>query len=140
MPDMLRSPIFRAILAVVAVCLFYVIGIFARQHSGVRVVIRNETKEPVLSLGVMDEKQGDRHSLPDLAPGDNERAFVQAGEHSRVVMEFAQPGRQSRTVTIFDNATPGDCGSSTVWIQPPHNTESVEEHPSVCWKSWLDFL
>ena len=130
----------QAILAVVAVSLLYVIGMITRQHSGVCVVIRNESTEPVRDLGVMIENQGDRHNLQDLAPGDHERVFVQTVEHSRIVLEFAEAGRDSRTVTVFDHAEPGDCGTSTVRMLPHHSTESVEEHRSVCWKSWLDFL
>jgi hypothetical protein len=135
-----RSPIGRRVSAVVGLFLFYLIGVIARQHSGVRIVIRNESSEPVRLLSAGVENKGDWQNLQDLAPGDHERVFVKTAQQSRVAVEFGEPGHEPRTVTVFDQAETGGCGSSTVRILPQRNTESVETHESECWNSWLDFL
>jgi hypothetical protein len=140
MSQFFRSRMGRTLATVVGLCLFYLLGVFARQHSGVRVVIRNERREPVQELSVEVENKGNRHNLQDLVPGDHERAFVQPVEQSRIVLEFADAGHKSRTITVFDRGESGGCEGSTVRFLPPRNTETVETHEAVCWKSWLDFL
>jgi hypothetical protein len=135
-----RSRSAKVLLAVVGLSMLYAVGVIVRQHSGVRVIISNESNEPVRELSVAVESQGDGHNLQDLAPGDHERVFVKTVGNSGIVLEFAEGGQQSRTVTVFDHPTPGDCGTSTVRLLPRRSTESVEVHRSVSWSGWLDFL
>jgi hypothetical protein len=140
MIDLLRSRSAQMLLAVVGLSLLYVIGVIVRQHSGVCVIIRNESNEPVRELRAMVEGQGDGQNLKDLGRGDNERVFVKTPENSRIILEFAEGGQKTRTVAVFDHAQSGDCGTSTVRLLPRRSTESVEVHRSVCWNSWLAFL
>ena len=127
-------------MAAIGLLLFYFLGVIARQYSGVRILIRNESSEPVRLLSAGVENNGDSKNLQDLAPGDHERVFVKTTRQSRVVVEFAEPGHEPRTVTVFDQGETGRCGASTLRILPQRNTESVETHESECWNSWLDFL
>jgi len=136
----LHSRAARAIVAAIGLLLFYFLGVIARQYSGVRILIRNESSEPVRLLSAGVENNGDSKNLQDLAPGDHERVFVKTTRQSRVVVEFAEPGHEPRTVTVFDQGETGRCGASTLRILPQRNTESVETHESECWNSWLDFL
>jgi hypothetical protein len=136
----LHSRAARAIVAAIGLLLFYFLGVIARQYSGVRILIRNESSEPVRLLSAGVENNGDSKNLQDLAPGDHERVFVKTTRQSRVVVEFAEPGHEPRTVTVFDQGETGGCGASTLRILPQRNTESVETHESECWNSWLDFL
>lgn len=125
---------------VVGLILFYFIGVVVRQHSGIRVVIQNESGEPVEKLSVGVEHSDYRHDLENLMPGDLEQVFVKTGEQSRVVVEFVEAGHGPRTITVFDHAEAGDCGTSTVKFLPRRDTESVETHQTVCWNGLLDFL
>jgi hypothetical protein len=135
-----QSRVARALVTVIGLVLLYFIGVIARQHSGVSIVIRNESSEPVRRLSAGVENKGDSKNLQDLAPGDHERVFVKIAQQSRVVVEFAEPGHEPRTVTVFDQGETGGCGASTLRILPQRNTESVETHESECWNSWLGFL
>ena len=136
----LTSRTARTLAAVAGLFLFYAIGVIARQLAGVRIVIRNETNAPVRELSAQVENTGDRHTLQDLAPGDQERVFLHTAKQSHVVVEFAETGRAPRPVTVFNQDETGACSASTMRILPQRRTESVEKHEAVCWNSWLDFL
>jgi|SRR4029077_12869749 len=140
MSQWFRSPTARILLSVVGVSLFYFVGVLVRQHSGVRVVIRNESTQPVRELSVRVEAKGDRHNMPDLVPGDHKRLFVQPVDQSPIVLEFAETGHDPRSIDVYDHSDASGCGTTTVRILPQRRTESNEEHPAVCWNSWLDFM
>jgi hypothetical protein len=140
MSQSFRSPITRIVLSVVGVSLFYFVGVLVRQHSGVLVVIRNESTEPVRELSVQVENKGERHHLQDLVPGDHESVFVRPIDQSPIVLDFAETGHEPRSVNVYDHSDVSGCGTSTVRILPPRNTESEEVHRAVCWNSWLDFM
>jgi hypothetical protein len=139
MSDWLQSRPAKLLVVVVGLIVFYVVGVIVRQHSGVCVTIRNESTEPVRALSAGVENQGDARNVPDLKPGDRERVFVKTPEGSRIVVGFTEDGR-SRTVTVFDHAASGDCGTSTMRLLPRRSTESVEVHRTVSWNGWFDFL
>jgi hypothetical protein len=138
--DFFRARLAKALLALVGLALFCVIGVIVRQHSGVCVIIRNESNEPVRELRVSVENQGDGQRLPDLRPGEHERVFVKTVENSRLVLQFTEAGQKPHTATVFDHATLGDCGATTVRLLPRRSTESVEVHRSVSWRGWRDFF
>jgi hypothetical protein len=140
MLDLFRSRLAQILVAAVALLVFYAAGVIVRQHSGVCVIIRNESNEPVRELSVMDESQGGGHNLKDLGRGDDERVFVKTAENSRILLEFDEAGKKMHAVAVFDHARPGDCGTATVRLLPRRNTESVEAHRSVSWNGWFDFL
>jgi hypothetical protein len=138
--DLFSSRPAKMLVAFVGLVVFYAIGVIVRQHSGVCVIIHNESQEPVEELSVALENQGDSHTLKDLARGENERVFVKTVENSRILLTFAEGGQKSRTAAVFDHAAPGDCGTVTVRLLPRRSTESVDVHRSLSWKGWLDFL
>jgi hypothetical protein len=140
MPDFLRSPIARILAAVIGISLFYLLGVVVRQHSGVCILIHNETTGTVRELSVEADNGGVKRGLKDLAPGDQERVFVKTAEPSALSLEFTEPGRAPHTTTVFDHAKPRECGYSIVRIMPQRQTESYETDQSVSWKGWLDFL
>jgi hypothetical protein len=138
--DLSRSPSAKVLLAVFGVAAFYAIGVIVRQHSGVCVIIRNESNEPVRELSVAVENHGVSRGLPDLARGDHERVFVKAVENSRILLSFTVAGQNSHTAAVFAHAVPGDCGTARVRLLPLRSTESVDIHRTVSWKGWLDFF
>ena len=136
----LHSSAARAIAAAIGLLLFYFLGVIVRQHSGVHIIIRNESGEPVRQLSVGVENSSDRRTLQDLKPGDHESVFVKTVEQSSVVVGFEVAGQRPHTTDVFNHTENRDCEASTMWILPQRRTESVESHKSVCWNSWLDFL
>jgi hypothetical protein len=139
-PNFLHSRTVQILGAVAGLFLFYLLGVVVRKHSGVAILIHNETTGTIQDLSVEVGNDGTKRSLHDLAPGDQERVFVATPQQSSISVEFTEPGRKPHTIDVFDHAKPGDCGSSNVRILPQRRTESYETHQSVSWKGWLDLL
>jgi hypothetical protein len=136
----LSSPIVRALLGFGALCLFYLLGVAVRQHYGSCVDIRNTSTETMRQVSVKVETGGTAYELPDLAPGDHRRVYVQPSQESPLYLTITDGSNRSRDITVFEKAEPTDCGLTTVMILPGHRTESNETHRSVCWNGWLAFM
>jgi hypothetical protein len=135
-----QSRVARALAVAIGLVLFYFLGVIVRQHSGVHIIIRNESGEPVRQLSVGVESSADQRTLRDLMPGDHESAFVKTVAPSSIVVGFEVAGQRPHSADVFNYEVNGDCGASIMRILPQRRTESVESHKSVCWNSWLDFL
>ena len=138
--EFFRSRPGQAVGIVIGLLLFYFLGVIVRQHSGVHIIIRNESGEPVRQLSVGVESGADRRTLRDLMPGDHGSAFVKTVAPSSIVVGFEVAGQRPHSADVFNYEVNGDCGASIMRILPQRRTESVEKHQTVSWNSWLDFL
>jgi hypothetical protein len=134
-----RSPIVRALLGILAIIVLYFMGVGVRRLYGSRVDIRNAGYETMRHVTLKVESGGKVVELPDVKPGDHRSLYVQTPEKSRVTLTITD-SRNTRNVTVFTEAVPGECYASVVTFKPGHYTDSEEFHQSTCWRGWLDFL
>jgi hypothetical protein len=135
---MLRSPLFRVLLSVLGVILFYLVGIAVRRHFGSVLDIQNSAGETMRDVSVNVKTGGESFDLPDIKSGDHRKVYVNPPAQSQVTMTITD-SRNSRNVLVFQKAEPDECALSVVKFMPGHRTESVETHHSDCWKGWLAF-
>jgi hypothetical protein len=137
---MLGSPVIRAVLAAVALIVFYLLGVAVRQHYGSCVDIRNMSGKTVRQVRVTVAIDGKTYDLPDMEPGDHKRVYVQPAVKSEVTLRIDDGMSQPRDISVFEHADPGDCSVAMVQILPKRNTQTDEIRRPVCWKGWLDFM
>jgi hypothetical protein len=141
MKNSLRSRTIRSVLVVVGLFLFYVLGVIVRQQYGIGVVIRNESGETLRQVGVKVETKGKRYGLPDLAPGDRRRVFVQPVGESSIDIQFIDAGGKPHVELMVGYVESGYCGNAKATILPGGRTKLTEDiDPLFCGKSWLDFV
>jgi hypothetical protein len=136
----LGSPVIRAVLAAVALIVFYLLGVAVRQHYGICVDIRNMSEKTVRQVRVTVAIDGKTYDLPDMEPGDHKRVYVQPAQKSEVILRIDDGMSNPRDISVFGQAGPSDCSVAMVQILPQHNTQTDEIHRPVCWKGWLDFM
>jgi hypothetical protein len=135
-----RSRIFRVAVTAVALLVFYIAGIIAREHRGIRINIRNQSGEALRQISLSVERGG-TYRLTDLAPGEHNHTFVKPVEESSVDLRFTDAIDRSHVETVVGYAEALDCENVTVTIFPAGKVKSNETRPFlVPWKSWLDFM
>jgi hypothetical protein len=134
----LRSPLFRAILGILGVVLFYLLGVAVRRHFGSVLDIQNSAGETMHQVSVNVKSGGKSIDLADIKPGDHRKVYVNPPSLSEVTMTITD-SRNRRDVLVFSRAQPDECALSVVKFLPGHRTESVETHESNCWKGWMAF-
>jgi hypothetical protein len=135
---MLRSPLARILLGILAVVLLYLLGVAVRRHYGSVVDVQNSAGEPMREVSVNVKSGASSFDLPDIKPGDHAKFYVNPPAQSEVTMTITD-SRNRRNVLVFTRAEPGECAISVVKFLPGHRTEAVETHHSDCWKGWLGF-
>jgi hypothetical protein len=136
-----RSRKTRVILTVLGLFLFYILGIVARQKSGFRMVIRNESGEVLHQVSLKVENRGKRYELPGLAPGQRKCAFVEPVGKSHITLEFADARNVRHVETAAEYVFADDRGGVTVTVNPGGTVNSTTPtYPLVCWESWLGLI
>jgi len=138
---MTQSRTSRFLLIVVGLFLLYATGIFVRERYGIGVVIRNDSEETLRQVSVKVESLGDsgqRHSIPDLAPGDWQRVFAQAVTESHINLEFTDSRGKLHVETVFGYSESGYCGTASAIVLTGDRADTISNLQ--CWKSWLGFI
>jgi hypothetical protein len=138
---MTQSRTSRFLLIVIGLFLLYATGIFVRERYGVGVVIRNDSEETLRQVSVKVESLGDRgqrHSLPDLAPGDWQRVFVQAVTESHIKLESTDSRGKLHVETVVGYSESGYCGTASAIVLTGDGFDTIPTFNAS--KSWLDFI
>jgi len=121
--------------------LFYVVGVILRQQYGIGVVVRNESGETLRQVSVKVQSRGKTYSMPDLAPGEHRRVFVQPVGESSIDVQFTDASDKPHVESVVGYVESGYCGNAEAMILPGGKTRLTEEISLVfCRKSWLDFI
>lgn len=118
----------------------YLAGVAVRHHLGSCVDIRNTSGETIRQVSIRVEGGGKNYDLPDLAPGDHRRVYVQPEEKSGVTLTITDGRGRSRDINVYEAAVPGECAVANVEIQVGHRTETIEDHKAGCWSGWLSLM
>jgi hypothetical protein len=137
---MLRSPAIRVVLGVAGVIVLYLLGVVVRQHYGSCVDIQNKSTQTIRQLNVTIANGGKSEDIPDMAPGDHRRVYVQPTEASEVTVRIDDGMRKPRDITVFGHLEHGVCDTAKVQILPQHNTQTDELDRATCWGGWFDFM
>ena len=138
---MSRSRRIRVVWAIIAVCVFYVAGIFARWQYGALIIIRNASGHTVRDAAVKVERVGKKYDLGELAPGKQSRVFVEIAGESNVNLEFVDAQNQRHVATVIGYVEKGYCGRGNATILPSGDADSRDTTTlDPCWRSWRDFF
>lgn len=129
--------------AVAAIIVLYVLGIFVRHSYGPRWEITNKSGVAVhdVSLGFVGWKYQQEVPLPDLAPGQMKRLFFRPCMKSSYYFNFtdSQGTRHTEQGELYISGT--DSNAHTVVILPSNKVEmSPPTGRLVSWESWFGFL
>ena len=138
---MAQSRAVQILLASLGLLILYVAGVGVRGKYGIRVSVRNNSRETLRNLSAKVEYKGIRYPMPDLAPGHRATVFAQPVGESHINVEFTDAKSVKHTVQVEAYVETGYCGSSTATIGENGAISADEPIPDlVCWKSWLGFL
>ena len=136
-----RSKKTKVGLAVIGLVLLYVAGVIVRQQYGIGVAVRNQSGETLRQVGVKFDSRGKTYSMPDLAPNERRRVFVQPVGESSIEAEFTDASGKPHVEVVAGYVESGYCGDVQATILPGGKTKLTEDiSVNVCWKSWLDFI
>ena len=141
MTNLFRSRTTRFVSIVLGLFLFYAVGVATRQRFGIGIFVDNQSGETLREVIVKVEGKGKAYRLPDLAPGDRRRVFVQPVGESRVDIHFKDASGKPRVEPVVGYVESGYCGSAEVTILPDGKATLKENiDTTFCRRSWLAFI
>ena len=141
MTNSLRSKKTKVGLAVLGLVLLYVAGVIVRQQYGIGVVVRNQSGETLKQVGVKFDSRGKTYSMPDLAPNERRRVFVQPVGESSIEVEFTDASGKPHVEVVAGYVEFGYCGNAVATILSGGKSKMTEDiRVDFCRRSWLDFI
>lgn len=138
-----RSILSRMLWILLAVLVFYIVGIFVRHTYGVRFEITNRSGVTVGDVSVGFVGWNYRQEIPvgEIAPGQTRRFFFRPSMKSSYFLNFtnAQGALQTEQGETY---IPGeDSADIKMTMLPSSKVEmSLPRHHLISWESWCGFL
>lgn len=120
--------------------LFYLSGIIARQHFGLRIHVRNSSGHALRQVTVKLEHSKE-YRLGDMAVGSRKTIYIEPAGGDSIRLEVIDANNVQHTDLIAGYVESGYRGDVSVQIAPGGRIVSVDHSfAPYNWKSWWAFI
>ena len=138
-----RAILNRTVWTLLAVFLFYIVGVFVRHAYGARVDITNRTEGNVhdVTLGFVGWNYREEIPVGEIASGETRRLFFRPRMKSSYFLNFTD-AQGIRHTEAGETYIPGtDSPDIKMAVQPSGKAEmDFPRHHFISWESWCGFL
>ncbi len=130
----------RFALVIAGAVLLYCVGVIARQHYGIRVIVQNSSGQ-VLHQVTVKLEHGKEYALGDIIEGTHRTIFVEPAGEDSIRLEFIDAANSKHIDMLAGYVENGYCGDVTARIwQGERLSLSDESFAAYNWKSWWGFI